>query len=132
VGKIATLKVDKDCHVDPPLEKDYVLQSVAILSKHHVKVKWIKTTRTRHGRHYYIQIDPAVDATTGNNLQYLLGDDAKRVSLNQARIDAGLAEWNLLFEAVGRRRRIIYRDLAVRHKRTSEIASAVDEETGGH
>lgn len=90
------------------LEQEYIQQSIAILSKHHYRVERIEATRTRHGSHYYIQIDPPAEADTVNRLQYLLGDDAKRVSLNQARINAGLPEWNKLFEAIGKKLRTIY------------------------
>lgn len=115
MGKISTLKIDKDCHVDTSLEKEYVRQSIAVLSKHHVRVRWIKSTRTRHGPHYYIQIEPPVDAHTANRLQYLLGDDSKRVSLNEARINSGLEDWNLLFESAGRKLRTLYSESALHH-----------------
>ena len=59
--------------------------------------------------HFYIGIDPPVDAHRANNLQYLLGDDSKRVAFNNARIVSGLAKWNKLLEVAGRRSRTIYR-----------------------
>lgn len=102
------LKIDKDCHVSSRLEREYVRQSIAILRKHHLRGPTINATRTHHGRHYYIKIDPPVEAHTANNLQYLLGDDAKRVSYNAARINSGLEEWNKLFEAVGRKLKTLY------------------------
>jgi hypothetical protein len=105
----SVLKIDKDCHVDWQLERDYLKNSISILEERHLRVEWIKATRTRHGRHYYIKIDPPVDATTANRLQYLLGDDPRRVGYNEARIESGLREWNKLFEAVGRRMETIYR-----------------------
>jgi hypothetical protein len=98
--KESVLKVDKDCHIDRQLERVYVQESVAMLRKYHLKVLSITATRTRHGRHYYFEIDQPVDAHTANNLQYLLGDDAKRVGFNEARINSKLAHWNILFEAV--------------------------------
>ncbi len=106
--KESVLKIDKDCHVDSQLEQEYVQSTVAILSKHHVSVGWIKATRTQHGRHYYIHIDPPVDAHVANRLQYLLGDDPKRVSYNEARIKSGLLEWNKLFERANVRLRTLY------------------------
>jgi hypothetical protein len=102
------LKVDKDCHVDQQLEREYVQDSIAILRKHNVRVKFIEATRTRHGRHYYFHIRPSVHAQKANRLQYLLGDDPKRVDYNQARINSRLPEWNKLFEAVGRKFVAIY------------------------
>jgi hypothetical protein len=105
----SVLKVDKDCHVTSQLEREYIQQTIAILQRHHVNVEWIRATRTHHGRHYYIKINPAVDAHTANDLQYLLGDDASRVDYNRARINSRLEEWNKLFEASGRKLRTIYR-----------------------
>ena len=84
-----TLKIDKDCHVPTELEQQYIQNAITILRKHRLRVEWVKATRTRHGRHYYIHIAPSIDASTTNRLQYLLGDDSKRVSLNQARINGG-------------------------------------------
>ena len=104
----SVLKVDKDCHVDPQLEREYIQNSVAILRKRNVSIKSIEATRTQHGRHYYFHIHPSVDASTANHLQYLLGDDPKRVDYNQARINSGLEEWNKLFEAIGRQLRTVY------------------------
>lgn len=108
MARTATLKIDKDCHVDQELEREYIQATVTILSKRRIRVVSIKASKTRHGTHYYIEVDPSVDANTANRFQYLVGDDAKRVSLNQARINAGLSEWNKLFEAVGRRLRTVY------------------------
>jgi hypothetical protein len=102
------LKLDKDCHISSELEREYVRQSIEILRKHHLKVEWVKATRTHHGRHYYIKVLPAVDADTANKLQYLLGDDAKRVDFNQARINSGLPEWNKTFEKTRGKMRILY------------------------
>ncbi len=107
--KKSVLKIDKDCHVDSKLEQEYIRSVLEILSKRQLRVECVQATRTHHGRHYYIHIDPPVDATTGNRLQYLLGDDAKRVDYNQVRIDSGLPEWNKLFELIGRRLIILYR-----------------------
>jgi len=108
IPRVSELRVDKDCHVSSQLEREYVRQSIAILRKHHLRVELIKATRTYHGRHYYISIDPPVDARTANNLQYLLGDDARRVDFNRARVISRLKEWSLLFEDVGRKLKTLY------------------------
>jgi hypothetical protein len=118
VDKTTVLKIDKDCHVHKLLEQEYVRQSIEILSKHNVRVLWIKASRTGKGSHYYIRIHPPAEATKANCLQYLLGDDAKRVSLNRARINSGLEDWNLLFESVGRILRILYCDESVSNQRS--------------
>jgi hypothetical protein len=102
------LKIDKDCFVDATLNRQYVETILDTCRKHRVTVLSVKSTKTRHGRHFYIKIDPPVDAHTANNLQYLLGDDANRVDFNRARIESGLVGWNKLFEAVGRRLKTLY------------------------
>jgi hypothetical protein len=101
--KEVVLKIDKDFHVDHQLEREYVRNTIATLSQYHIDVRWIRVTRTQHGRHYYINIDPPVDAPTANRLQYLLGDDPRRFDYNRARINSGLVEWNKLFESIGRK-----------------------------
>ena len=106
--KQTTLKIDKDMHPSPALEMEYVHEAVALLEKRGLRVEQIQATTTFHGVHYYITISPPIDASTANRLQYLLGDDSKRVDYNQARIDSGLREWNKLFEALGRKLRTIY------------------------
>ena len=83
-------------------------KTIAILRKHHLRVVWIKATTTYHGRHYYIKINPPVDAHAGDNLQYQLGDDPMRVDFNRARINSRLAHWNILFEAVNRKLTTLY------------------------
>ncbi len=126
----SVLKIDKDCHVDSQLEQEYIRNTVAILSKHHVIVVLIRATRTQHGRHYYIRVNPPVDAHVANRLQYLLGDDPKRVAYNEARIKSSLPEWNKLFERIdastitvyrGRRKQVLTR----RHVQSCASRSAI-------
>jgi hypothetical protein len=103
------LKIDKDCLVDARLNGQYVETIVDTCRKHGVTVLSVKSTKTRHGTHFYITIDPPVDAVTANNLQYLLGDDSKRVAYDEARIESGLAGWNKLFERPNARLKTVYR-----------------------
>ncbi len=107
--KSVLLKIDKDIHADSQLEWDYVQDSITILAQRRIDVEWIKVSRTQHGSHYYVKIHPPVPAETANRLQYLLGDDAKRVDFNRARIESGLTEWSKLFERANVRLRTIYR-----------------------
>jgi len=104
------LKVDKDCFVNPRLNRDYVRTVIQICGKHGISVQWIKSTLTRHGRHFYIKIEPPVRALNANDLQYLFGDDPKRVAFNKARIKSALPEWNKLFERISAVLRTIYRN----------------------
>jgi hypothetical protein len=109
--KESVLKTDKDCHVDTELNREYVHTIIDICRKYGVKVLWIKTSITAHGRHFYIKIDRPVDAQTANELQYLLGDDSRRVDFNRARIESGLQGWNKLFERIGAILRTVYRNV---------------------
>ena len=103
------LKVDKDYDPDPALQRHYVQDTIIILARHNLKVIWIKTSRTQHGRHYYIKINRPVDALTLNKLQFLIGDDSKRVAYNEARIRSSLSKWNKLFEKPNAKLTTLYR-----------------------
>jgi hypothetical protein len=41
--KESVLKIDKDCHVERQLERDYLTNSFSILEGRHFRVEWIKT-----------------------------------------------------------------------------------------
>jgi len=90
--KTNVLKIDKDCHVSPELNLEYVRTILQTCRKYELKVLWVKSSRSRHGMHFYIKIKPALEPHVANNLQYLLGDDAKRVAFNRARIESGSDE----------------------------------------
>jgi hypothetical protein len=93
--KTDLLKIDKDCIVNAGLQREYVGTVLDICSKRGIKVLRVKRTDTTHGVHFYVKISPPVGAVTANNLQYLLGDDSKRVGFNKARIKSGLVEWSV-------------------------------------
>jgi hypothetical protein len=107
--KESLLKVDKDCFVEASLNGKYVRIVIDTCRKHGVTVLWIKSTETRHGIHFYIRIAPPVNADTANDLQYLLGDNPKRVDYNRARIESGLVRWNKLFERLNARLTTLYK-----------------------
>lgn len=110
LDKVSILKVDKDCFVDPDWIRDYLLLIVVTCLMRGVKVVSVKMCNSQHkGIHFYIEITPPVEPKLANRLQWLLGDDSKRVDLNRARIESGLKGWNRLFERVGARLRTIYR-----------------------
>jgi hypothetical protein len=117
-AKTTILKIDKDCHVDPILNMEYVRTILHVCRKFALKVLWIRSSRSRHGMHFYIKIKPGVRAEVANNLQYLLGDDAKRVAFNRARIESGVAEWNKLFERLGTKLTTVYRNYSVRRDKS--------------
>ena len=112
--KTNVLKIDKDCHVSPELNLEYVRTILQTCRKYELKVLWVKSSRSRHGMHFYIKIKPALEPHVANNLQYLLGDDAKRVAFNRARIESGSDEWNKLFERVNARLTTVYRNYYIR------------------
>jgi hypothetical protein len=87
LNRTSVLKIDKDCVVDPELNMEYIRTILRACRRYELEVLWVKSSRSRHGMHFYIKIKPAVKAQVANNLQYLLGDDAKRVAFNSARIE---------------------------------------------
>ena len=117
-GKVSELKIDKDCFVDQEWMDYHIKLIVCECKKHGIIVKSIKKCNSKHkGYHLYIKIKPAIDANFANSLQWLFGDDARRVGFNRARIESGLLEWNKLFEIPCRRLRTIYRgDRDVSHE----------------
>jgi len=113
-GKTSVLKIDKDCFVDPRLNLEYIRTVLHTCRKYGIKVIWIRSSRSRHGMHFYIKIKTALDAYSANNLQYLLGDDAKRVAFNRARIESGVSEWNKLFERPNVKLTTVYRNYSLK------------------
>jgi len=109
LSKTNVLKIDKDCFVDPELNMEYLRRILQTCRKYELRVLWVKSSKSRHGMHFYIKIKPALEAHIANNLQYLLGDDAKRVAFNRARIESGSDEWNKLFERASARLTTVYR-----------------------
>jgi len=107
--KIDVLKVDKDCHPSRGWTKDYVRLIRTVCSWFGVTVEAVKKCPSRRkGEHYYIHIGRPVEPTLANRIQWLLGDDCKRVRWNRLRIRAGYSEFNKLFEVPGVRLRTIY------------------------
>ena len=108
---IDTLKIDKDCVVSSTWLQDYVYTVIIpVCQAHEVKVLSVKYNLSRNkGFHLRIHITPSVHANLANKLQFLLGDDAERVSKNRARIKVGLPNWNKLFEKKHLRLRTLYR-----------------------
>ena len=104
------LKIDKDCVVDKNWIDNYVATILQITANYCLDVETIKTCYSKKkGMHFYIKINDKIDAEVANMIQWLLGDDSKRVDFNRARIQSGLVEWNKLFEVPQRRLKTIYR-----------------------
>jgi hypothetical protein len=108
--KIEALKLDKDCTISNDLLRDWVrLIVVPTCDAYGVIVLSVTTCPSqRKGFHVYVQIAPPIHAELAWRLQFLLGDDARRCSLNRARFRAGFNGWNKLFECEKIRLRRIY------------------------
>ena len=100
LDKVSVLKVDIDCVVSRDWLQDWIrLVVVPVCKAREVTILSVGISPSQHkGFHAYIHINPHVHPQLANRLQFLLGDDRHRVSLNRARIWAGLNEWNKLFE----------------------------------
>jgi len=110
IEKTSLLKLDIDSIVDDEWISNKARAIVAVCKSFKVTVDNIKICRSRRkGIHFYIHIQPPVEASFANQLQWLLADDPARVAFNQARIESDLAQWNKLFEVAERRLRTIYR-----------------------
>jgi len=110
IPKTDLLKIDKDCFVNKKCRNNYVELILSECRKFKIDVIQIRTCNSkRKGVHFYIKIDPPIEAMLANEIQYLLGDDARRVDFNRARIESDLVEWNKLFEKPNVKLRTIYR-----------------------
>jgi hypothetical protein len=107
--KTNILKIDKDCYPNREWLADYVrtVRNAAALKG--VRVIRVRVSKSRRkGYHFYVDIEPAINAQLANEIQFLMGDDCQRVDFNRARIESQLAEWNKLFERKHARLRTIY------------------------
>lgn len=99
VPKVSVLKLDKDCYVPKSWVMDWVrLEVIPICRSFGIDVESVLMTKTRKGFHFYVGINPSIHAELANKIQWMLGDDCRRVDFNRARIRVGYARWNKLFE----------------------------------
>jgi hypothetical protein len=110
LSKISVLKIDKDCIISRDLIRDWIrLVVIPTCRAYGVTVLSVATCPSpRKGFHVYAEITRPVHAELAWRLQFLLGDDCKRVSLNRARLRAGFSGWNKLFEPAGTKPKPIY------------------------
>jgi len=102
--RATVLKIDKDVRISPQLRVQYIQDSARTLLRSRIRILKIRTILTPHGEHFEFTVNRRMNAQTTNDWQFRLGDDGKRVAFNQARIDAGFADWNKLFEVTKRGR----------------------------
>jgi hypothetical protein len=105
------LKIDKDCIVPRKWLLEWVQRIVLpTFLFYRTTVVWVKSCPSeRKGLHFYIKIDRPTSPLLVLELQFLLGDDAQRVSMNRARMRAGFEDWNKLFENEHTRLKTLYR-----------------------
>lgn len=99
------LKIDID--FKPPKEWFDLWKQTRVLMLNYLglRVEYIKKFETRRGIHVYVKLVEDVTDEDANLLQFLLGDDATRVKINQWRIKRGVRRWNKLFHKVLYRRK---------------------------
>jgi hypothetical protein len=87
LSKVNVLKIDKDCVVSRDVLQDWVrLVVIPTCRAYGVTVVSVATCPSqRKGFHVYAEIEPPIHAELAWRLQFVLGDDCKRVSLNRAR-----------------------------------------------
>lgn len=95
------LKVDVDFH--PP--KEWLTEWIHIRIRMLPPIEYYKIFETKRGFHVYFKLHDDVSGEEANRLQFLLGDDATRVKINQWRIKRGIKHWNKLFHKVLYRRK---------------------------
>ena len=105
-----SIKLDKDLVISLRLLGEWVrLVVISICKAFGVTVQSVTVCPSqRKGFHVYIDVAPLIHAELAWRLQFDLGDDGRRCSLNRARLRAGFSEWNKLFESVRPRMTTIY------------------------
>jgi hypothetical protein len=123
LDKASVLKIDNDCAISCDWLSDWIrIVVIPTCRAYALTVLSVAVGPSQHkGFHAYVEISPSVRPELANRLQFLLGDDCHRVSLNRARMGAGLNEWNKLFEEVGTRYRAIYSRVTTRQLRENSI-----------
>jgi len=109
MNKASILKIDKDCDVDQSWIQDYVRVVRSVCRMKRLRVAFVDMGRSKKGLHFYIAIQSSVGSELANRLQWLLGDDCRRVDYNRARIRSRYPDWNKLFERIGQRFVTLYR-----------------------
>jgi len=112
LSKRSVLMIDKDLpmnEVGPSLMQDWVRMAVATCKIHGVTIQSIFTNPSkRKGFHIRVMISRPENPWLVWRLQYLLGDDSMRASMNRLRLKAGFDEGNKLFEDIRPRFTRIY------------------------
>ena len=99
------LKIDIDFH--PPKEwlNKWISTRIDILKGLGYCTEYYKIFPSKRGFHAYFKLYQDIADEEANRLQFLLGDDATRVKINQWRIKRRIKIWNKLFHKVLYRRK---------------------------
>jgi hypothetical protein len=90
---------DKDIIIAPAEINAYLQLILTTVHSYQLEVVLVQWCYSLHkGLHFYIRVNPPIQAELAWLLQFLLGDDALRADFNRARIEGGVAHWNRLFE----------------------------------
>lgn len=95
----SVLKIDKDLMIDEDWLEHWIKLVIRPVAKRFgARVRRVQVHDSLHkGFHTIVTLDRLLPPNVENELQFLMGDDSVRVSLNRARIASGLQEWNKLW-----------------------------------
>jgi hypothetical protein len=95
------LKLDIDFKPPKTWLDEWIRTRKLLLEKLGYDYERFDVFQTERGIHVYITLRQNIkSARTVNRLQWLLGDDATRVKINQWRIERGIRNWNKLYMKV--------------------------------
>jgi hypothetical protein len=98
--KETVLKIDVDYLPNDYWLNKWIKTRKFILERLNCKVLRTNIFKTKRGFHAYFVIDRKLSDVSMNMLQFLLGDDATRVKINEWRIKRKIKRWNKLFSKV--------------------------------
>ncbi|MCM8802828.1 MAG: hypothetical protein NC827_05930 [Candidatus Omnitrophica bacterium] len=98
--KETVLKIDIDYKPNQYWLNKWIKTRKFILERMKCKVLRTNIFETKRGFHAYFVIDKKLNDNQLNMLQFLLGDDATRVKINEWRIKRGIRRWNKLFSKI--------------------------------
>jgi len=98
---MTVLKIDIDFKPPKYWMELWKRTRISMLKELGYDVKRIRIYETKRGLHIFIYLEQEIpDDEIINMLQFLCGDDATRVKINQWRIKRGFKDWNKLFSDV--------------------------------
>jgi hypothetical protein len=109
VPRTDLLMIDKDIILNPEEMDAYLQHILAVVFSYRLEVVYVQWCLSLHkGMHLYVKLNKRIEAELAWLLQLLLGDDSVRADFNRARIEAGVRNWNRLFERANVKLHTIY------------------------